>query len=68
MKAGIFVSCWLSFPKILSSTKLTKVLCSLRADVFEEFKGYPAYLLFIGVQIEEDHWIILTADDASHLL
>jgi hypothetical protein len=68
MQTGIFIPSGLSFPKVLSGAELSKVLCGLGADIFEEFEGDSSYLLLVGVQIEEDNRIVLVAYDSCHLL
>jgi hypothetical protein len=61
MQTSILVPCRLFFPHILSCTKLAEVLGSFGANILKQLESYSSYLLFVGVQVEEDNRVVLTS-------
>lgn len=66
MQTGIFIASRYFFMQILARAKLSEILRCFGADVSEELERDPAYLLFVGVQIEKDDRVVLASDHSCH--
>ena len=66
VEAGVLVAGWACLPDVLAGAELSKVLCCFGTDILKEFNCEFSDLLFVEVDFEEDHWVVLAPEHPGH--